>query len=104
MTTIRPEHIPPDIPFRVQLDRLRLLGGQLKGFLGRYHQEPQTREQFIKRELLRSRLQTLQKRCVEFRVSGEKDLPLLDRSGRELDLLIREFRNLEIQVKGFMQR
>ncbi|MDM9631694.1 hypothetical protein [Robiginitalea aurantiaca] len=104
MITTQLKNVPAAIPLRFQLDRLRVLGTQLKGSLGRYRQEPRTRDQFVRREMLRSRLQTLEKRCNEFRVRAENDAALKDRSLEELDLLRREFRNLEMQVKGFTQR
>lgn len=103
MKSLRPENHQGHL-LKVQLERLRRMGSQLKGFLCRYHKEPQTQEQFAKREMLRARLQKLEKRCNEFWASRESDQMLWNRSGEDLDLLIREFRNLELQVKGFMQQ
>jgi len=92
------------LPVRVQLDRLRHLGGQLKVFLGQYNQEPQTRNQFVQREMLRARLQTLEKRCLAFRNFRENEQRIRDKSRVDLNQLIRDFRMLEIQVKSFKQK
>lgn len=103
MTGDNPQQLPADgIPLRVQLDRMRHLGGQLKLSLSRYNQEPQTQEQFVKREILRSRLQILEKRCLEFRNYGGKELRNREKPVEHLQLLIREFRTLEFQIKSFM--
>jgi len=105
MITNRPQQTSADDqPVRVQLDRLRHLGGQLKVFLGQYNQEPQTKDQFVQREMLRSRLQTLEKRCLAFRNFRDNEQRIRDKSREDLSQLIREFRVLEIQVKSFKQR
>jgi hypothetical protein len=105
MTAILPEHLPSSsTPLRIQSERLRRLGTHLKGFLDRYQVEPQTREDFLRREMLRSGLQSLERRCAEFRVYREKEGVKQEKCREELAGLLREFRNLEIQIKGFMHR
>ena len=105
MIANKPQQTPADdLPVRVQLDRMRHLGNQLKTHLGRYNQEPQTRDQFVQREMLKSRLQTLAKRCVTFRKYRENGQRIRDKSQEDLTQLIREFRILEIQIKSFKQR
>lgn len=99
-----PQNASDGLPVRVQLDRLRHLGGQLKVFLGNYNQEPQTKDQFVQREMLRARLQTLEKRCLAFRNFRENEQRIRDKSREDLNQLIRDFRLLEIQVKSFRQR
>ena len=99
-----PQNASDGLPVRVQLDRLRHLGGQLKVFLGNYNQEPQTKDQFVQREMLRARLQTLEKRCLAFRNFRDNEQRIRDKSREELNQLIRDFRLLEIQVKSFRQR
>jgi hypothetical protein len=90
------------IPLRIQLNGLRQLGEQLKVFLGRYNQEPQTQDQFVKREILRSPLRTLEKRCLEQRDFHGKSLRTPDKSSEDFESLIREFRILEFQIKSLM--
>ena len=99
-----PQNASDGLPVRVQLDRLRHLGGQLKVFLGNYNQEPQTKDQFVQREMLRARLQTLEKRCLAFRNFRDNEQRIRDKSREDLNQLIRDFRLLEIQVKSFRQR
>ncbi|MGA9239802.1 hypothetical protein [Robiginitalea sp.] len=99
-----PQNPSDGLPVRVQLDRLRHLGGQLKVFLGYYNQEPQTKDQFVQREMLRARLQTLEKRCLAFRNFRDNEQRIRDKSREDLNQLIRDFRMLEIQVKSFKQR
>jgi hypothetical protein len=103
-SNILPQNASDGLPVRVQLDRLRHLGGQLKVFLGNYNQEPQTKDQFVQREMLRARLQTLEKRCLAFRNFRDNEQRIRDKSREDLNQLIRDFRLLEIQVKSFRQR
>ena len=103
-TNTLPQNPSDGLPVRVQLDRLRHLGGQLKVFLGQYNREPQTRDQFLQREMLRARLQTLEKKCLAFRNFRDNEQRIRDKSRDELNQLVRDFRTLEIQIKSFKQR
>ena len=103
-TNTLPQNPSDGLPVRVQLDRLRHLGGQLKVFLGQYKREPQTRDQFLQREMLRARLQTLEKKCLACRNFRDNEQRIRDKSREELNQLVRDFRTLEIQIKSFKQR
>ena len=103
-TNTLPQNPSDGLPVRVQLDRLRHLGGQLKVFLGQYNREPQTRDQFLQREMLRARLQTLEKKCLACRNIRDNEQRIRDKSREELNQLVRDFRTLEIQIKSFKQR
>lgn len=72
-------------------------------FLGYSNQQPLTRDQFVQREKLRSRLQTLEKRCVGFRNFRDNEQRSRDKPQEDLTQLIREFWILEIQVERFKQ-
>lgn len=99
-----PKNTSDGLPVRVQLDRLRHLGSQLKFSLGNYNREPQTKDQFVQREMLRSRLQTMEKRCLVFRNFRDNEQRIRDKSWEDLNQLVRDFRTLEIQIKSFKQR
>ena len=105
MTTNTPQQNPSDdLPVRVQLDRMRHLGGQLKVFLGRYNQEPQTQGSICATGDAQIPVADPGKTMLAFRNFRDNEQRIRDKSQEDLNQLIRDFRMLEIQVKSFKQR
>ena len=96
-------HFPGKLHCNEHLNRLKQLGLHLRGFLARYHCEPQTRDRFLQREALREEIRALEEKCTRIASGKDADRTMVIRIAEEVAKLNLEFRRLEERVHRYMK-